>query len=751
MRQRLREIVPYAACVVLLVITPAALLVPLFQSQSYPLDLRAALFDPPWQEARPAGLSPAAAPMTAAHSASYYPWYRFMHEAASTGESLLWYPLEGFGTPFLAAWRTRVLSPFSLPVYLMSLDAGLRWSMLLKLFIAGCCAFYAGRRFQLGLCLSLFLAVSWQLSGAVFLHLQHPLSDSALWFPLLVVCLDRLVLGEMRAWPLGALVLGLIALGGDPGALVAALLFLGVFVAARCIRDWRGFYLQRAGVGIGTALSLGLLLASVQILPYIEYLREAAPAAAPVERLQGGDLIAVLAPGLLAPGRAEAASGVRLLHVGLVPLLLMGLWWSVRPYLPKAARRRGETLLISVFLMGLLPFLPRGLLSHVPMFGEMGPAQAFFPAAFVFALLAAIAAQTWILLTAEAAKATFTRILTRLPLFWGALLAAAMIMLINRGVPGGTILSGLGAMLVTALVLGLILLVTLLRPNTLLLGVVLAFAAAGSSLWVFGPGIPATDKALAFPETTFTTSLAKADARVAGSTALRHWPLAGNGVSQVFAPSGIRLRRYAAFVERYLEAPMLARRTGAQGLLLTREDIQGDFASVRPDLRIEQVYPTGAILFRDLGTTPRARVIYAGRRVASFEPSLLDPALPPLLEGPALPEKDEGPKARAQVEANEHHDRIAVKIEDTRLGVLVLADAYYPGWTATVDGVSTPIYPVDGVFRGVELTPGEHEVIFAYHPASFRIGTALSALALITILIGFAFIVLRRPERGHDL
>jgi O-antigen/teichoic acid export membrane protein len=71
----------------------------------------------------------------------------------------------------------------------------------------------------------------------------------------------------------------------------------------------------------------------------------------------------------------------------------------------------------------------------------------------------------------------------------------------------------------------------------------------------------------------------------------------------------------------------------------------------------------------------------------------------------------------------------------TGSGVLVLADVMFPGWMASVDGVSTPVLRTDALFRGVELGPGEHTVILEYRPLSFRVGTLLSAIAL-AILIG---------------
>ncbi|MHB0856335.1 MAG: hypothetical protein ACYC5M_02050 [Anaerolineae bacterium] len=47
---------------------------------------------------------------------------------------------------------------------------------------------------------------------------------------------------------------------------------------------------------------------------------------------------------------------------------------------------------------------------------------------------------------------------------------------------------------------------------------------------------------------------------------------------------------------------------------------------------------------------------------------------------------------------------------------LILADLYYPGWQAQVDGQPAPILAADGVFRAVRLTPGEHEIVWTFRP-----------------------------------
>ncbi len=67
-------------------------------------------------------------------------------------------------------------------------------------------------------------------------------------------------------------------------------------------------------------------------------------------------------------------------------------------------------------------------------------------------------------------------------------------------------------------------------------------------------------------------------------------------------------------------------------------------------------------------------------------------------------------------------------------GMLVLADAYYPGWEATVSGQPVPVLRANVMFRAVALPPGEHEVRFTYVPRSLALGLLLSAIAAVVWL-----------------
>jgi uncharacterized membrane protein YfhO len=63
---------------------------------------------------------------------------------------------------------------------------------------------------------------------------------------------------------------------------------------------------------------------------------------------------------------------------------------------------------------------------------------------------------------------------------------------------------------------------------------------------------------------------------------------------------------------------------------------------------------------------------------------------------------------------------VEVEVDARRAGVLVLHDTYYPGWIAEIDGKRVPILRADVLFRGVELAPGNHKVLFRFAPLSIE-------------------------------
>jgi hypothetical protein len=109
--------------------------------------------------------------------------------------------------------------------------------------------------------------------------------------------------------------------------------------------------------------------------------------------------------------------------------------------------------------------------------------------------------------------------------------------------------------------------------------------------------------------------------------------------------------------------------------------------------------------------------------------------LPPGMAAPPASGKTPGKATVVAYEA----ERIAVTAEVEGPGAwLVLSEAVFPGWTASVDGRDAPVARADGLFRTVWLPSGSHEVVFRYRPRSLSVGLAASGIAAI-VLVGLAF------------
>jgi hypothetical protein len=80
---------------------------------------------------------------------------------------------------------------------------------------------------------------------------------------------------------------------------------------------------------------------------------------------------------------------------------------------------------------------------------------------------------------------------------------------------------------------------------------------------------------------------------------------------------------------------------------------------------------------------------------------------------------------------------------------LASSESHYPGWTAEVDGVETPIYITNTAFRGVPIPKGRHEVRMRFEP-NFLPGLAITIAAATLMIARAAPTILRKVrERFH--
>lgn len=126
-----------------------------------------------------------------------------------------------------------------------------------------------------------------------------------------------------------------------------------------------------------------------------------------------------------------------------------------------------------------------------------------------------------------------------------------------------------------------------------------------------------------------------------------------------------------------------------------------------------------------------------------FDLNIVNPARQAVVFEADLPDVGGGfSKAKVDIE---HYGRESVTLKTSSAGrsFIVLADQYFPGWKALVDGKPTRIFRTNGVVRGVVVSAGEHHVVFRYAP-SWLVGLLGSVvLAIVAVML---IILLRRRE-----
>ncbi len=75
---------------------------------------------------------------------------------------------------------------------------------------------------------------------------------------------------------------------------------------------------------------------------------------------------------------------------------------------------------------------------------------------------------------------------------------------------------------------------------------------------------------------------------------------------------------------------------------------------------------------------------------------------------------------------------LAWDLETFGRSFFIVADSFFPGWTATVDGRPVPIYPVYGCVRGISIeNAGRHHVEFRFVPPALYFGLACTGIGLL--------------------
>ncbi|HZR97827.1 MAG TPA: YfhO family protein [Chloroflexota bacterium] len=684
----------------------------------------------------------------------FFPLTRAISAIVHQGDLPLWNPWSDAGQPLLADPQSAIWYPFNwvLPWLVTSHDGASLVAFeaftVFHLFFAATFMYLPARQVIGSRFGALVAALTFAYSGLMTAYpiQQVPILRTALWMPLLLLCLIRAFERLSVRWAvLGALVLAVDVFAGHPQLLLFQLYGLTLYTLYRLWQVWPDRRAVRSTIGLYALFGmLGFALAAVQVLPSYEFMRLSdratgdyaftAAGFTPFELLM--DTVAPRIIGGLPP------------YVGILPLLLafLAVRFVRRPLLPYWA-------LLAAF--GLVVSLAGNSFFHSVLY-LLGPGYALFQhqerAIYLYTLAVAMLAGYGTAWLARPLRPADRRALGRLG---AAALAGILGALVVAGIlyVGNLFAEGTPRAYRWADVIGwynwfvfmLLLAVALLalrrlwrRGRTIVLAALPAVILLDlfTVTWTNDLAPRAPDQLFVPSEIVQYLWNEPGLFRVADYTVLN-----GNHGLVYLLPTVDGT--YGMFVERFVELRKALPRERFNQLLNVRYLVTRDepaderlIALVEPfQEHLNRVVRVPGALERAT-IVPRARVVPDEaeqlRLLAApdFDPraEVLLSALPPGASE-AASAAAAAPAGQASVRAY-GATRMEFEVQGQPEGsYLLLSEVDFPGWRAEVDGVERPLLRADYALRAVPLRTGDHVVRLSYEPGSLRLGAAVTVTA----------------------
>ncbi len=164
-------------------------------------------------------------------------------------------------------------------------------------------------------------------------------------------------------------------------------------------------------------------------------------------------------------------------------------------------------------------------------------------------------------------------------------------------------------------------------------------------------------------------------------------------------------------------------------MLLPRATIARSYVSV-PDWLVDKRFDLTKIAVVEEAQSP-----FRDPQIRSVAPDSLDWAEAAKLPAPG----------RAELTSYEAQ-RLEIQVRADQPSLLLVTDAYHPGWRAYVDGQPEKIYLTDYLFRGVYIPPGDHKVEMVFDPLSVKVGAAISGSVVVCLILFLVIGWLRTRE-----
>ena len=693
------------------------------------------------------------------------PWQQLIQDDITHGRLPLWNPQAQSGVPLLANDAAAAFSPFTWIAMPFVPAVGLSIAMLAKLLVAGLgMAFYL-RVLKVGGLAAAASGVAYASSSFMVVWLQWPQSGVSAVMPWAFAGLEMFVRGERRwSLPLTSVAVAAQFLAGNAESSLHFGFALGLYALVR----WAMTGLRwRIVAGLAAAVAVGVLLAGIQLVPFVDLLRGSAlistRAGIGFAHLHVSALTTWVFPNIAGnpgidggvgrfPNFSESSGFATVAMAVLSPI---GLWWGWR---------NDRSVAVSLAVVGAVAAaIVYGVLTPVsgrlPLLANADNARMTMVICFCVAALGGIGLDAIV----RGAVWRPDRVLAMAGWLGGAALVAFALTALGFAVKGQAVERLLPPVHAYA---GFWLLTGLLSAGAAA-GLAAGALFGGNRRWAptclaalvileallfaipFNPreplnAVPPPTPAIAWlqanagyhPVGALGTTLIPETSILYGLTDVRGYEILTDPRQHIYwsaaDPGYSDNLLYSIFKQP--GADWLAAAGVGYVMMAPDQSIQGTSVVYKAD---------GVVIASVPNPRPFA---YAAQSVASASDS--SQALDELRQDPIGPVIVEGccPVAgRADVTVTRRAaGEIDLSVTAQSSATIVVEQSFAPGWEATVDGRPVTIEAADVLFQSVQVPAGAHSIHLSYRPSSVIVGELLSALGLAALIVMTAFPLLAR-------
>jgi hypothetical protein len=700
----------------------------------------------------------------------HYPMKHVVREAVRSGEFPYWNRLYSGGAPLAANPAYELFYPPQWLVYVLPFHFGVQLHILLHFAIAMTGMFVLLRRLGTSIAAAAFGSIAFVFCGSyVSLSSKLPILFSISWLPLALWLLMRFAESRTaaRLLPLAS-VLAMQWILGEPTVAMQTWAIIGGWALLRIVRGSEKA--KRIAVTLGTAVAASLLLAAVQLLPAIDFVRDTVRTKTFDFRVVANwstppiRLVELILPGVLR--HVSAANGNALITTiypfradAYLTEIYAGLLIVLLAIAGVFARVRGRWLFLGTTAASVIVALGE----HTPLLQILYDTRLFSAVRFPekFLLTAAFAIAVWSAIVFDRLMAGDARVIrwtASLAIVW---LLVSVILLLNFDEKSYFAINAARAGIVAAFLW----LIRTRRSHAIAIAGIVLVAA---DLW-YGTlnAVPRARREFFDPPPVLAAVDPSQPYRIFNEVAWQGWE-GDPVVNQLFdvppGPALWWLMRNSAFPEiPALRGVPLAMEDDIDLTSLTNtDDFRAAFKGARsthlpdadaPYARMSNVgwrvrlRPVTAPLPADVTKAAPAEIVpvprterysFAGRleRVPdaggfryALEHNAADPSVAYIAAEPFAP----APARVTRVRETANSATIAVTA--TGRAFLVASVTGHRYWSATIDGHPAPLIATNIAYQGLVVPAGTHTIAMRYRNPFVPIGAAISFFTLIALAI----------------